>query len=161
MATGLAVVAVPMNTRMFHAALAARCSCKPDEPQSMLWIVGPYQAWTWDPLRLLPEIGAPFSGVLIVRALLFGVCIWAPDIWKLPYIERFYCRPEERPFWDTDPFGLPEMLTVAQMNQACLSHRGRRRRAHGADPFAASTQVACLAIPEGPRSQVRNTWPQG
>ena len=30
------------------------------------------------------KIGAPFVGVLRIRALLLGVCIRAPEFWKLP-----------------------------------------------------------------------------
>ena len=31
--------------------------------------------------------GIPFMGVLIIRVLLFGVYIGAPDLWKLPNLE--------------------------------------------------------------------------
>ena len=32
--------------------------------------------------------GVLFVGVLVIRALLFGVCIRAPDFWKLPHTTR-------------------------------------------------------------------------
>ena len=34
--------------------------------------------------RSFYESGVPFVGVLATRALLFGVCIRTPDLWKLP-----------------------------------------------------------------------------
>ena len=38
------------------------------------------------------EFEAPFLGVLETRALLFGVCITAPDFGKLPYQVEAYLR---------------------------------------------------------------------
>ena len=51
-------------------------------------------------------IAGPLVGVLLVRALLFGVSIWAPELWKLPYLDpnRRLLRP--RKYLEQWPFGL-------------------------------------------------------
>ena len=38
----------------------------------------------WIPIWLFYQLGILLTGVLVVRALLFGVYIKAPDFWKLP-----------------------------------------------------------------------------
>ena len=38
------------------------------------------------------KLGVLFAGVLI-RALLFRVCIGAPDVWKLLYYPQYYPQP--------------------------------------------------------------------
>ena len=41
-------------------------------------LLPPHRTW------LFLQIGGPFLGILIMRTLLFGVCIQAADFWRLP-----------------------------------------------------------------------------
>ena len=65
-------------------------------------------------------------GVLIIRAPLFGVYSRSPDFWKLwtlDAMENFTVVPAEALIQDPCPFGMPELLTGAQIFGAKMQRR--------------------------------------